>query len=139
MILLDTNVISAFMNPTPDEVVVAWLDRQLEGSVWTTAISVFEIEFGLQRLAQSKRRKRLKKAFLELLAEELDGRILPFDTAAAINAGALSAALQAKGRPLEIRDLQIASIARVRNAPVATRNVKHFADACEVRNPWEDA
>ncbi len=127
------------MRQNPEEAVIAWLDSQPEGSIWTTSITVFEIEYGLHRLAKGRHRNRLEEAFQGLLSEELEDRILPFDTTAAINAGALSAALEAKGKPLEIRDLQIASIARVRNAPVATRNVRHFVDACEVCNPWEDA
>lgn len=127
------------MSPTPHEAVVTWLNHQPEGSIWTTSITVFEIEFGLQRLPHGKRREALEQAFQGFLDEDLDNRVLPFDTDAAINAGALSAALQAKGKTLEIRDLQIASIARVRNAPVATQNVRHFKDVCAVHNPWTDA
>ena len=47
MILLDTNVLSALMRTRPDPVVVAWLDSQAPESVWTTAVSVFEIRFGI--------------------------------------------------------------------------------------------
>ena len=51
----------------------------------------------------------------------------------------ISAALKAEGRAVEIRDVQIAGIARARQAVVATRNVKHFERSCTVINPWEDA
>jgi predicted nucleic acid-binding protein len=43
VILLDTNVLSAVMQANPPEVVIAWLDRQPARSVWTTAVSVFEL------------------------------------------------------------------------------------------------
>ncbi len=126
------------MQPEPSEAVVTWLNRQPAGSVWTTAITIFEIENGLQLLPVGKRRKRLEKALLGMIEDDLGGRILPFDTPAAMAAGAIAAALQSQGKSAEIRDVQIAGIARVRKALVATRNVKHFKDACDVVNPWQD-
>ncbi|MEO6596513.1 MAG: type II toxin-antitoxin system VapC family toxin [Planctomycetota bacterium] len=139
MIILDTNVVSVFMKEVPDEAVVAWLDRQPAGSEWTTAITVFEVEYGLHRLPEGQRRKHLEAAFHAMIHEDLGGRVLPFDTPAAMAAGPLVAALQARGFNTEIRDMQIAGIARVRNAPEATRNVRDFEQACVVRNPWEEA
>jgi hypothetical protein len=56
MIVLDTNVLSALMQRQPDPVVVAWLDRQPSESVWITAITVFEIQFGIELLAPGRRR-----------------------------------------------------------------------------------
>ena len=138
MIILDTNVISAVMKAAPDVAVVAWLDRQPVGSVWTTSITVFEIEYGLGRLPQGKRRESLAEAFAAMLREDLGGRVLPFDTQAAVAAGAVAAAIREQGRTVDVRDVQIAGIARVRQAPVATRNVRDFELACEVRNPWQD-
>ena len=139
MIVLDTNVISAVMQREPAAVVVAWLDRQAASSIWTTAVTVFEIEYGLRRLPEGKRRSALELAFGALLAQDLENRILPFDAQAAIAAGSVAAAMDASGRTVEIRDVQIASIASVRNATVATRNVRHFDGACAVVNPWDDA
>ena len=136
MILLDTNVISEFMRETPERAVVAWLDNQPTGSSWTTSITVFEIEFGLQRMPDGRRRRGLLKAFHEFVEDELESRVIPFDTVAARQAGALAARLESGGRRLEIRDLQISGIALAHAARVATRNVRHFAQACEVVNPW---
>jgi predicted nucleic acid-binding protein len=137
VIILDTNVISAAMQREPTVEVVAWLDQQAVSSVWTTAVTVFEIEFGLRRLPEGKRRAALEEAFRALLTEELGNRILPFDAQAAIAGGTIAAELEGSGNHVEIRDLQIASIASVRNATVATRNVRHFERACSVVNPWE--
>lgn len=139
MIVLDTNVLSAVMQNDPPQAVVSWLDRQPASSVWTTAITVFEIEFGLQRLPQGKRRVALEEAFRAVMAEDLGGRILTFDAEAAFAAGAISAALQAVGNTVEFRDVLIAGTVRTRQAVLATRNVKHFARSCDVVNPWEDA
>ena len=137
MIILDTNVLSAVMQSEPPDAVVAWLDRQPANSVWTTAVTIFEIEYGLQRLG--KRRAGLEDAFRALMTKDLGGRILSFDAQAALAAGGISAALEAEGKLVEVRDVQIAGIARARQAVVATRNVKHFERTCAVVNPWLDS
>lgn len=139
MIILDTNVLSAVMQREPPAAVLEWLNRQPASSVWTTAITVFEVEYGLCRLPGGKRRAALEEAFRAVIAEDLEGRILSFDVAGALAAGAISAALVAEGETVEIRDVQIAGIARARQATVATRNVRHFERACVVINPWEGA
>ncbi len=127
------------MRNEPPEVVVTWLNRQPASSVWITAITVFEIQYGLRRLPEGKRRTALQDAFQSVLSEELGGRVVSFDVQAAVAAGAISAALEAEGRTVEIRDVQIAGIAQARKASVATRNVRHFEHCCTVVNPWEDA
>ena len=138
MIILDTNVLSAVMQSEPPDTVIAWLDRQPAGSVWTTAVTIFEIEYGLQRLPKGKRRAGLEDAFRTLMTEDLGGRILSFDAQAALAAGSISAALEAEGKLVEVRDVQIAGIARASPAVVATRNIKHFERTCRVVNPWQD-
>jgi predicted nucleic acid-binding protein len=138
MILLDTNVISALMRETPDEGVVRWLDRQPRTSIWTTSINVFEIRFGLQLLAAGKRQSAMMALFERLLSVTIQGRIAPFDSAAAQHAADLAAAGQKKGRPRDPSDTMIAGIVLASHAKLATRNVKHFEDiAGSVVNPWE--
>lgn len=138
MILLDTNVLSALMQREPDEAVVAWLDRQPSESIWTTSITVFEVRMGLELLAKGRRRSRLEKEFDRLLAEDLDGRVQCFDRAAADAAGTIAASRQRAGRTVEIRDVQIAGIASVRKATLATRNVRHFEGlGIRLVDPWQ--
>ena len=91
MILLDTNVISALMLSEPDQGVVAWLDHQAPESIWTTAITVFEVRFGLESLAAGSRRNRLTSAFEALLVEDLAGRVLELDVSSANEAAILAA------------------------------------------------
>jgi hypothetical protein len=137
VIILDTNVLSALMDSRADPHVVAWLDAQPWDSVWTTAITVFEVRFGLGILPAGARRKRLTADFDRLLAEDLEQRVLDFDAAAATEAASLAAQRSARGRPVDIRDTQIAGIARARRAALATRNVKHFDDAGVILvDPW---
>ncbi len=137
MILLDTNVLSALMQRGPDPAVVAWLDRQPAESVWTTSVTVFEVRFGIDLLAAGRRRRQLEQAFAEALEDDLDGRVLPFDLAAAGIAGAMAAARRRAGRSIEFRDLQIAGIARARKAMLATRNLRHFEGlGLSLVDPW---
>lgn len=137
MILLDTNVVSELMRRDPNPQVIAWLDDQPAESVWTTAMTLFEVRTGLELLPPSRRRGQLEQAFDQLLAEDLDGRVQSFDQSAAHEAGRLAAERQRAGRPLEVRDIQIAGITAARRAKLATRNFGHFGElGIEVVDPW---
>jgi predicted nucleic acid-binding protein len=137
MIILDTNVLSALMRTVPEKPVVAWLDHQPAESVWVTSITLFEARLGLGLLPSGRRRQTLETAFARLLKEDLENRVLDFDGAAAIEAASLAAAGQKNGRPVDMRDTQIAGIAIARRATLATRNVRHFADLkISIVDPW---
>ncbi len=138
MIILDTNVLSALMRKAPEAPVVAWLDRQPAESVWITSITLFESRLGLALLSKGRRRQALEAAFSRLLEEDLENRVLDFDGAAATEAASLAAERQKAGRPVDMRDTQIAGIALARHATLATRNVRHFRDLkVPVVDPWE--
>ena len=146
MIILDTNVLSALMRTVPEAPVVAWLDRQPAESVWITSITLFEARFGLALLPSGRRRQTppsgrrrqtLEAAFARLLKEDLENRVLDFDSAAATEATSLAATRQKNGRQVDMRDTQIAGIALARRATLATRNVRHFADLkILLVDPW---
>jgi len=87
---------------------------------------VFEIRFGLEVLASGRRRRSLEDAFSKMLEEDFEGRVVPFDEAAAQSAGRIAAERRRLGRTVEIRHVQIAGIAAARRAAIATRNVRHF-------------
>lgn len=138
MIVIDTNVLSAFSAASPDARVLAWMEAQDRSSVWTTAVTIYEVRFGLELLPLGRRRSDLEQRFAGAIEEDMDGRILPFDIPAAESAAALAARRRRKGRPVEIRDTQIAGIALSRNATLATRNVRHFRDlGVALVDPWE--
>jgi predicted nucleic acid-binding protein len=146
LIILDTNVLSELMQKVPDPSVVEWLDQQPAESIWITSITLFEARLGLALLPngrrrqalEGRRRQALELAFEQLLAEDLEERVLDFDRSAAEAAAGLAAERQRNGRTVDMRDTQIAGIAIARRATLATRNVKHFAElTAEVVNPWE--
>jgi hypothetical protein len=137
VILLDTNVLSALMQRDPDAAIIAWLDGLPPESVWTTSVTVFEVRCGLEILAAGRRRQRLEEAFAKALEEDFEGRVLSFDPAAAGSAALIAARQRRAGRPVEIRDVQIAGIAAARKATLATRNVRHFEGlGLAVVDPW---
>jgi hypothetical protein len=137
MIVLDTNILAALMRKVPEAPVVAWLDRQPAESVWITSITLFEARLGLALLPSGRRRTALETAFARLLKEDLENRVLDFDSAAATEAASLAAARQKIGRLVDMRDTQIAGIALARRATLATRNVRHFSDLkISIVDPW---
>lgn len=137
MIILDTNVLAALMRTVPEVSVVAWLDRQPAESVWITSITLFEARFGLALLPSGRRRQALEAAFARMLKDDLENRVLDFDSAAATEAASLAATRQKNGRSVDMRDTQIAGIALARRATLATRDVRHFGDLnILVVDPW---
>ncbi len=138
MIILDTNVLSALMQQLPDPHVLAWLDQQPAESVWLSSITVFEARYGLALLNDGQRKTLLQQRFQELLQDDLQNRVLQFDTQAATQAAQLAAARKARGKPVDMRDTFIAGIALAQRATLATRNTRHFDDlSVPVVNPWE--
>lgn len=138
MIILDTNVLSALMQQQPDVRVIGWLDSQPAESIWISSITLFEARYGLNLLADGKRKTMLLQRFDELIQEDLANRILVFDVRAANRAAHLAAERKTCGRPVDIRDTFIAGIAMTHGATLATRNIKHFDDLpTPVLTPWE--
>jgi predicted nucleic acid-binding protein len=128
MIVLDTNVLSELMRPTPAERVVRWVSSRPQSSLFTTTVTHAEILFGVMLLPAGKRRRDLEHAVDAVFAEDLAGRVLPFDELAVPEFAQIAADRQASGRPISHADAQIAAICRSRGAAVATRNVTDFAD-----------
>jgi predicted nucleic acid-binding protein len=137
MVLLDTNVVSEMMRPRPELAVERWLAGQPDSSVFVSAVTEAELHYGVALLPYGRRRAALAEAVEGTLAEDFAGRILVFDSAAAIEYATLAADHRLTGRPISVTDAQIAAIARSRGAALATRNVTDF-EGCgvEVVNPW---
>jgi toxin FitB len=75
VIVLDTNVLSELMRPSPHQRVVSWLDAQDPEAVATTSITVAEILYGVGRLSDGKRKEALGHVAVEIFEEELAGRV----------------------------------------------------------------
>ena len=74
-----------------------------------------------------------------MFAEDFSGDILMFDEQAARAFSRIAASRRRQGRPIAEMDAQIAAIAHLHSALLATRNTADF-DGCGIRlaNPWLD-
>lgn len=134
MIVTDTNVIAGMMRDEPDRSVLAWADTV--GRLHTTAITLAEIEYGIARLPDGRRKDRLTAAASQVFGD-FDDVILAFETRAARRYGEIVAARERRGRPITAADGQISAICAAQQATLATRNVDDFNDTgIEVINPW---
>lgn len=139
MILLDTNIISEVMRPSPEPAVMDWLAMQPTSELATTTISIAEIGFGLARLSFGRRRTERERLFRNILERSFGARVFGFDRLAADVYGELVAARERIGRRLEGPDAFIAAIAASRGLGIATRDARGFADCgIELVNPWAD-
>lgn len=133
-------MLSETMASAPSERVVAWIsNRRHANDFFITTITVAEILYGLEILAAGKRRDKLCAQAEGMFAEDFRGRILTFDEQAARAFAQVAADRRRQGRPIAELDAQIAAVARVHGATLATRNSTDFAD-CGIRlvNPWRD-
>ena len=122
MFLLDTDVLSALRRRDRNPMLVSWVEEHPTTHLYISAVTVGEIERGITQ------QRRRNPTFAEELASWLnrvltwyDGRVLPFDIAAARQWGRLSATLGHSGP-----DLLIAAIALENGLTVVTRNIRHF-------------
>ena len=126
MIVVDTNVLSALMRRVPDPSVITWLDGQPRTSVWTTSITILEVQFGLQVMPAGKRRSALMELFERVLMEKIERRVASFDTLAARRAAELMAFDRRTAVREQLRDTMIAGIVLASRATLATRNTEAF-------------
>jgi toxin FitB len=139
MIILDTNVVSELMRAKPAPAVLAWLQQSSGAGLYTTAVTVAEIRYGIARLPEGQRRESLHQAANEIFAA-FPRQVLPFDLAAAGTYADVVAGRERLGHPIDGFDAQIAAICRAQAATLATRNTKDFIDTgIEVIDPWQDA
>ena len=134
MIVLDTNVVSELMKPHPDAHVREWLKRTGDAVLTTTAVTVAEISYGLQRLPEGRRRDQLQSAFDRLTTAV---NVLPLDEGAAAQAGKYRARRDTSGLPSTASDMMIAGITAAAGATLATRNTKDFEGLpLRLCDPW---
>jgi len=138
MIILDTNVLSEILRPAPEQRVIDWLAAQDGATIHLTAITEAELRHGVAILPAGKRRDGLATMIDQIVREDFAGRVLSFDSPAAEAFAVIGAARRAMGRPIMHADCQIAAIARVHSASIATRNTPDFADCgIDLINPWK--
>ena len=138
MIILDANVLSELMKPEPYPAVLAWVADQPATELFTTSITEAEIFLGIELLSKGRRRDALLAAAEKLFEIEFAGRVFGFEGDAARAFSRIAAHRRSIGRPISQADAQIAAIAQVRRAKLASRNAGDFVECrVDVVNPWE--
>jgi len=137
MVVLDTNVLSELLRPTPNTQVTQWIEKQPRSQLFTTAVTKAEILYGVNLLPKGQRHQTLMQAALAIFDEDLAERVLAFDSDAADLYAEIGARRKTAGRPISQFDAMIAAVARFHGAVLATRNVHDFDDCgVDVVNPW---
>ena len=139
MIILDTNVVSELMRPTYASAILRSLSKYSADELHSTSITLAEILYGVELLPAGRRKSELLAGSERLFRVVLGGRILPFDEQAAEAFSRIAAGRRSHGKPISELDAQIAAIASVHGATLATRNTADF-QSCGIRllNPWAD-
>ncbi len=142
MIIVDTMVLSEPFKPRPDSFVVSWLDRQIPGDLFVTTISQAEMEYGLWAMPEGKRRVQLRRGITELFEVDFSGRILPFDSRAAVMFGTNIALAREKHGKDAVKDMDgmIAAIAISHDrCRIATRDRRPYElMGVDVIDPWTE-
>lgn len=133
MYLLDTNVVSELRRVRPNGAVVAWLESVAETDLHLCALSLGEIQAGIEL---TREQDADKAAQLERWADQLATayNILPVDAATF----RLWAKLMHRKSDTLYEDALIAACALAHKLTVVTRNVRDFAPFdVPVLNPFE--
>lgn len=135
--LLDTCVISELVSKQPNETVTAWIDSVEEERIFLSAVTVGEIQRGIERLPDFKRKRELVAWLAEDLLIRFHGRILALDANVFLTWGSMVAGLEHRGRTLPAFDSLIAAVALTHGLELVTRNDKDFMETgVSLLNPW---
>ena len=131
--LLDTNVVSDLRKQRPHGAVLAWLNSQDDADLHLSAVTLGEIQAGIELTREQDPSKADEiETWLALVAEAYN--VVPMD-AAAFRAWAR---LMHRKSDTLYEDAMIAATAQVHGLTVATRNVADFkALGIAVFNPFE--
>ncbi len=136
--LLDTCVISELVKPNPSGKVIEWIDAQDEEQLYLSVLTIGEIEKGVQKLPESRRKEQISEWLHDDLLLRFRGQILPIDQQTAMFWGKLIAEQESAGRKLPAIDSLITATALQYDLVLVTRNVDDFAEVgIQIYNPWE--
>jgi predicted nucleic acid-binding protein len=138
MIILDTNVVSELMRPAPERMVLRWFSTQAAEDLHVTTVTMAEILYGIELTSSSRRREVVRAGAEKMFGEVFADRTLAFEDRAARAFSQIVSSRRRQGKQMSGIDAQIAAIARIHGATLATRNTYVF-EGCGVRlvNPWE--
>lgn len=117
--MLDSNIIAYAKNKRPASVLER-ITAQQPSDVCISAITMAELEFGILRSSKPAQNRLALLAFLSGI------QILPFDSDAAREYGAIRHSLTKRGTLIGANDMLIAAHAKSRNLILVTNNAREF-------------
>lgn len=136
--LLDTCVLSEFTRKQPDESVIRWMNAISEEALFISAITIGEIQRGIERLPESHHKSDLLVWMNTALMERFHQRILALDAQTMLLWGSITVSMEKYGRPMSVMDSLILATALQHNLILTTRNIADFqARGIQLINPWE--
>jgi predicted nucleic acid-binding protein len=136
--LVDTCVISELIKKRPAKEVVAWVREQDEISLFISVLTFGELEKGIAKVDNAKRRQTLRDWVDHDLKRRFAGRVLAFDYEAACRWGSITGEAEKEGSPIPVLDGQLAATALTHGLTFVTRNTSDVAPSnVPVLNPWE--
>ena len=128
--LLDTNVISEFAKPKPNNAIMQRIKETsnlcaISSTIWEETV------YGYERLPEGK-----KKAFIKKIMNDLRDafEVLPYDNLASEICGEIQASCEKKGKTLQEADSQIAATAIANGMVLVTHNTDDYTPIAEVSN-----
>ncbi|HMB84076.1 MAG TPA: type II toxin-antitoxin system VapC family toxin [Terriglobales bacterium] len=136
--LLDTNVLSELRRPRPEPRVVAFVaDRPLE-QLFVSSVTLAEIRFGIELLAEPNRRTELNEWLTHKVRPMFEHRVLQVTEDIMLKWRLLVEVGRKTGHVFSQPDLLIAATAIQHNLTVVTRDRSDFdKSGVPVLNPWD--
>ena len=136
-LLLDTCVVSELTRPRPSQAVLDWFAAQDEQELFLCALSIGEIQMGIELLAPGKRKDYLTAWLGHGIIPRFAGRILSLDVPVLLDWGRVVAPVRKSGSVPPVPDSLIAACAIHHEMSLVTRNEADFANlGLRVVNPW---
>jgi predicted nucleic acid-binding protein len=130
-------VVSELVAKQPNLHVVHWVDSTDEDKLFLSAITIGEIKRGIEKLADSSRKRALAEWLEGDLLIRFTDKILPIDTPVMLVWGQLTADLEKQGRRMPAIDSMIAATCLRGRLDLVTRNESDFSHSgVTVVNPW---
>ena len=136
--LLDTNVLSELRRPRPEPRVVAFVaDRPLQ-QLFVSSVTLAEIRFGIELLAEPNRRAELNEWLTHKVRPMFEHRVLQVTEDIMLKWRLLVEVGRKTGHVFSQPDLLIAATAIQHDLTVVTRDRSDFDRAgVPVLNPWD--
>ena len=121
-VIIDTDVIVDYLKRKPESYAKDLFKAVKAGRVvpYMTSITLFELIRGAKLSPEPKRSMNIIKTLQATI------KVLDFNEEAAEAAAEICVQLERRGKPLEIRDIFIAAIAKAKDLTLTTRNIRRF-------------